>query len=457
MKKILKLLALSLLIQISFSCAKKDELKSDKAELLKLDLGINASVFSTIISGNNISSIKDLPYGSTEVKVKTLSISAGAISSISAGDIIPVSDTGINISITAQNEVVKKVLHLSFSVAAPLDKAELLNLAFSYNEVSYQTVINGLIVTVDKEFAYNASGNLSISSFTISENAHANITIGQEFDIDGVIPIHIIAEDGTTSNTYSLSLPKDTDGELLIEHSSYSSCTKSNTYRFEELMLENNLWNSDNLPPGSFSQCIYQYQNGISLLFGWEWSFTKDQHGVNAYPEVINGLKPWYSSVGSTTTYLPKKINEISKLKVNYDIEQYIDDGEYNLAFDNWICSSSSSTPESILFEFMIWEDSQNLTAFGDYQGDIITSNGVYKFYKGEPDWEPPGCNWTYLAFVRVEKRSSGKVDVDELLDYLVNHGIVQPESYLSSIELGNEVGNSKGYTVFKSFAVEIE
>lgn len=457
MKEIIKLLALSLLIQISFSCEKKDEVKSDKAELLLLNLEINASVFSTIINGNNISLIMDLPYGSSEVKVKTLSISKDAISSISVGDIIPVSDTGIDISITAQNEAVTKVFHLSFSVAAPSDKAELLNLAFSYIGESYQAVINGLSVTVNKEFAYNASGKLAISSFSISENAHANLTIGQEFDIDSVISINILAEDGVTSNTYSLSLAKDTDGELLIEHSSYSNCTKYNTYRFEELMLENNLWNSENLPTGSFSECIYQHQNGTSLLFGWEWSFMEDQHGVNAYPEVIYGLKPWYSWGGSTTINLPKKINEISKLKVNYDIERYIDDGEYNLAFDNWICSSSNSTPESILFEFMIWEDSQNLTAFGDYQGDIITSNGVYKFYKGEPDWEPPGCNWTYLAFVRVEKRSSGKVDIDELLDHLVNNGIVQSESYLSSIELGNEVGNSKGYTVFKSFVVEIE
>jgi hypothetical protein len=457
MKYIIKLLAFSLLIQISFSCGKKDELKSDKAELFILDLEINASVFSTIINGTNISLIKDLPYGSSEVKVKTLSISEGAVSSISAGDTIQVSDMGIDISVTAQNEVVKKVFHLSFPVAAPSNKAALLNLGISYNGASYQAVINGLNVTVDKEFAYNASGNPAISSFTISENAHANITIGQEFDFDEMIPICITAEDGKTSKTYSLSVTKDTDGELLIEHSSYSSCTKSNTHRFEELMLENNLWNIDNLPPGSFSQCIYQYQNGISKLFGWEWSFTEDQHGVNAYPEVIYGLKPWYSPDGPTTKNLPRKINEISKLKVSYDIEKYIDDGEYNLAFDNWICSTSSSTPESILFEFMIWEDSQNLTTFGDYQGDITTSNGVYKFYKGEPDWEPPGCNWTYLAFVRVDKRSSGKVDFDELLDYLVNNGIVQSESYLSSIELGNEVGNSKGYTVFKSFVVEIE
>ena len=104
----------------------------------------------------------------------------------------------------------------------------------------------------------------------------------------------------------------------------------------------------------------------------------------------------------------------------------------------------------------MIWEDAHLLNAFGDFQGNVITTNGTYAFYQGEPDWEPIGSNWTYLAFVRTEGRNSGTVDIDELLSYLIAENIVSDQSYLSSIEFGNEVGNSTGRTILKQFELEI-
>lgn len=454
--KTIKLLTFILITLIWLSCNKKDEVISDKAELLKLVLENIGSTYTVAIYGTDLSLTEKLPYGTTAVKVKDILVSDGAISSVSAGGIIPVTGSGIDITVTAKNQIIRKVYHLSLSVA-PSDKAELLDLVISFGKTNYQTVIDGFNVTADKEFAYNISGNAKITSFIISENAKATITNNQEFNINDVVPIRVEAEDGTTSNTYSFSFKKDTLGKLLFEHSTYSSCVKYNTHRFGELMLENNLWNADGLDPSSFSQCIYRYQNGASRLLGWKWSFTKDQKGVNAYPVIIYGLQPWYSGSRSTTTNLPRKISEISRLVVDYHSKRHVDDGEYNLAFQNWICSSSGASPGSILFEFMVWEDYQNLTPFGNYKGEIMTTNGKYKLYKGEPNWEPSGCNWTYLAFVRVEKRNSGKVSIDELLKYLVNQNIVSSENYLVSIGLGNEVGNSTGYTVFENYNVEIE
>ena len=152
-----------------------------------------------------------------------------------------------------------------------------------------------------------------------------------------------------------------------------------------------------------------------------------------------------------------KRISDINGLKVTYDTEVSRNDGDYNLAFDNWISASETITPQNILFEFMIWEDTNNLIPFGDYQEDVTTSNGTYKFYMGEPTWEPPGSNWVYLAFQRISNRNKGTVDIDELLFYLINEGIVSQNSYLASIEFGNELGNSTGQTIIKEFNVEIE
>jgi len=335
------------------------------------------------------------------------------------------------------------------------DKADLIEFTLTFNNQDYYSTINSNEIIIENEFAYNISGNLIIKNFQVSEYAELNLTVGHFFDINIPPSIIVTAQDGQTSNTYSIRVDKDLEGELLFNQYSQNACGIFETIAVNELVLENNLWNASNLPLGSYSQCVYNYINGSNSFFGWQWAFPDDAYGVNAFPQVIYGWKPW--SQKSTTIELPKKISEISKLKVTYDAEVYRNNGDYNLAFDNWINASSSITPGNIQFEFMIWEETNNLIPFGDYVDTVTTTNGVYEFYQGEPDWEPAGSNWTYIAFKRVEQRQKGTVDVDELLSYLIEQNIVPTDSFLASIELGNEVGNSTGYTIIKEFEVEIE
>jgi len=267
-----------------------------------------------------------------------------------------------------------------------------------------------------------------------------------------------VAEDGKTKRIYTLSLDSETkpsDQELLFNRFNASDCEVYSTLEHGELVIENNVWNAKNIPSTDYEQCIYKYENSEVSLAGWHWRYPEDARGVNAYPQLIYGWKPWYPN--STTQSLPVRIGALNKLKVSYEVAVERNDGDYNLTFDNWINSSSDVTPQNIQFEFMIWEDVNQLIPFGDFQENVNTSNGAYKFYMGEPDWEPEGSNWTYLAFCRLEGREKGTVDVDELLSYLIDKGIVSPESYLASLELGNEVGNSEGSTVIRRFEVEIE
>ena len=218
-----------------------------------------------------------------------------------------------------------------------------------------------------------------------------------------------------------------------------------------EINIENNIWNATNLAPNSYEQCIYQYNNWV----GWKWSYPDTAEGINAYPQLIYGKKPWHN--GSTTTALPIEIGQIERLKAQYAVAISRNEGEYNLAFDNWISSAVSSRPEEILFEFMIWEDYHEIIPFGDFIANVVTPNGAYDLYTGEPTWEPEGTNWTYVAFVRTSKRTEGTVDIDLLLQYLVDQAIVPSDSHLSSIEFGTEIGNSKGYAVIKSFDISLE
>jgi len=153
---------------------------------------------------------------------------------------------------------------------------------------------------------------------------------------------------------------------------------------------------------------------------------------------------------------LPLQIDLIDRLSVDFDIAVSRNEGEFNLAFDLWITANATAQPADIRYELMIWEDAHAIEPFGEYVGAVNTSNGRYALYRGEPDWEPEGTEWTYLAFLRTEGRVNGSVSIDELLNYLIEQKIITGEHYLSSIEFGTEVGNSKGYAVLKQFDIHL-
>lgn len=459
MKTLRKITALILLVLIN-SCSQDEpttptDTKSNEANLLKLELEYNGTTYPTSISGTNVTLSDILPYGTEEASIKNLEISEKATTNKKIGDKLQVSDSPISIEVTAENGTTKKSYSVNLEVATPSTEANLLEISFTFNGNDYSSTINDGLIIFSEEFAYNSTGNMTVKSFNLSEKATSNISIGQNFDIANPPNVVVTSQDGQTQSNYEIRINKDQDGDFLINQFTQRACNNFETFAFDDLILENNMWNSDNLLSGSFSQCVYRYTNNTTDIFGWQWDFPDDAYGVNAYPQVIYGWKPWQSQ--SSTQNLPKKISEIDKLKVAYEVEVYRNDGDYNLAFDNWINSSSNINPQNIQFEFMIWEEANNLVPFGDFQEDVNITNGKYKFYMGEPDWEPAGSNWTYVAFKRVSGRKSGTVDVDELLEYLVNKGIVSQDSYLASIEFGNEIGNSTGYTVVKQFEIEIE
>ncbi|MEM6724829.1 MAG: hypothetical protein AAF598_12370 [Bacteroidota bacterium] len=338
------------------------------------------------------------------------------------------------------------------------DEAALLQLDIEYNGQLYPTEVNGLTLSLETPLPFEAE-TVILRTLEISAKASVDKNVGATLIIsESPISIEVTAENQQTKRNYLLNLevaPAPSYADLLFDQFSASSCAVYATIDLGDLKVENNVWNTANLPANSFTQCIFTYESDTEPLLGWQWAYPDNANGVNAYPQVIYGWKPWQPP--STTALLPKKLADINRLKVTFEAIVERNNGDYNLAFDNWINSSPEITPENILFEFMIWEDTHQLVPFGDFQEEVVTSNGTYRFYSGEPDWEPPGSNWTYLAFQRIGNRTQGTVDIDELLVYLIDKGIVSPEHYLASVEFGNEIGNSTGQLVLKQFDIELE
>ncbi|MEO1714271.1 MAG: hypothetical protein AAFU60_13135, partial [Bacteroidota bacterium] len=338
------------------------------------------------------------------------------------------------------------------------NEASLLALEFVVEGKAYFPTIENLNLSFAEPLPYGTE-ELLLVSLQLAPGASCDLQAGDRIAVEeSPQRIEVVSEDQRVRREYVLTIEVETEPNyeaLLFGPTSVSSCEVFANLEIGAFKVENNVWNAGGLAAGSYTQCIYSYEKEDLSFWGWEWAYPNDAYGVNAYPQIIYGWKPWIAS--STTPKLPLKVGDINRLKVSYAVDVSRNNGSYNLAFDNWINSSSSINPQNIQFEFMIWEDAHNLDPFGEFQGAVTTSNGVYHLYQGEPDWEPPGSNWTYLAFVRQGNRQAGTVDIDELLTYLVEQGIVSAESYLASIEFGNEVGNSTGRTIVQEFVVELE
>lgn len=225
------------------------------------------------------------------------------------------------------------------------------------------------------------------------------------------------------------------------------------TQEFENFSLINNKWGEYKIKSGNYTQCTY-HKDGI---FGWEWDAPSKSYGVLGYPELWLGTSAWgLKSEISKPNYF-KKQDELKHLSAEFDTKITANDKKYNLAFDVWLHSEPTVAKENIAVELMVWEDYNKFNSFGKKKETITTSFGIYDLLYGIMKKPDINSEWIYIAFVRTEKRTSGNVDLKELIDYLVKKDYISPDLYISSVEFGTEVLNSKGNIIVKKYDVVAE
>ena len=234
------------------------------------------------------------------------------------------------------------------------------------------------------------------------------------------------------------------------EKSVETNCKVNSSTEFKSHVLHNNLWGKKRLKNDSAMLCTFQSEN----YFGWKWQMPKNAKGVIGYPAIRVGANAWNST--KKINGFPIQLDSIQKLAVNYETEIHVKHQKYNLAFDLWLSSDFQSSKESITTEIMIWEDYFDFKSFGKKVDKIETEFGTYEVMKGYLQNAEFGQNWQYFAFVRIEKRNSGFVDVQFLINYLIENHLVNPSEFLTSVEFGNEIGNSSGFTLVKEFDLKL-
>jgi hypothetical protein len=306
------------------------------------------------------------------------------------------------------------------------------------------------------EYGDNQFGPAQLTAFAGAAGARIEPAVGTQFSLQDTQSLIVRSADGSLQRSVQVRPVQDQDFAQLQSAAVAQSCTDFALFDDGPKWLENNTWNVSGFSQDQYSQCIYQGP-GPAAKMAWSWSFPLAQASeVFSYPEIIFGWKPWFQQ--STTVELPQRLGNISRLDADYSVETYSIGSGLNLAFDMWITDGAVASLPAIRYELMVWEyEPGGVIPFGELRATLRTSQGRYLLYQGEPDWEPEGANWTYLAFVREQPRLEGVVPIAEMIEALIQADIIDADLYLASIGFGNEIGASSGYTVVHRYAVEVE
>jgi hypothetical protein len=237
--------------------------------------------------------------------------------------------------------------------------------------------------------------------------------------------------------------------QLTLANPDFKSCKSGDYQDFGEVVLKNNLWGASKVKKGTPKLCTFKKDN----FFGWKWEVPNKASGVIGYPALQLGNSP-FRKITTIKNNLPVQISKIENLEVTYDFETKVKHKKFNLAFDIWLTNKQFSTKENIITEIMIWENYNSFTSYGKKQETIITPFGSYAVYVGYLKNPKFGQDWQYIAFVldKNQRRNKATVNVGYFLNYLVKNNLISKKDYLATLELGNEIGNSSGFTVVKDF-----
>jgi len=212
--------------------------------------------------------------------------------------------------------------------------------------------------------------------------------------------------------------------------------------------IENNMWNIESVK--SYQQCVFMTDGDNDINAGWAWNWPGIRFDVVAFPNVIYGKNPW---LPSTTPEMPLRIDKINCLEAKFDVVQ-TGSGKNNLSFDLWITDNQSSEPSTITHEIMIWLSSEGFWPAGSRVDTFEIDGKEIGLWKKE-NHNPLGDNeWTFLAFVYQSDYTEGTINIYDFLDYLIEKGHIESESYLSGIQLGNEIVSGYGKSHINNFEV---
>lgn len=213
-------------------------------------------------------------------------------------------------------------------------------------------------------------------------------------------------------------------------------------------LLFNNVWNKGD-SRGARQELYVEGDVG-----GWSWDWPENAGpAIKAYPEIVLGHSPW--SAWRCGERLPAPLHDLRMfLDFDYSAAASTTAGSWATSFDFWITSSAKPTPKTITCNLNIWIQRHELRPPYVGKHETVTLGG--RTYEAiiETPADNPAKAWNTLCLVDIEPRTSGTLDLGELAAFLIARGLAQPEHFLVTAELGNEVAFGKGTATIRKFAL---
>jgi hypothetical protein len=216
-----------------------------------------------------------------------------------------------------------------------------------------------------------------------------------------------------------------------------------------------NPWNKG-ATSGRYRQKIFVKEDRGQPVFGWVWKW-RNSTGVATYPEVLVGHSPWQGEVAPNSGF-PFQIGT-KQLVVDYDLTTSAS-GAYNLAFEFWTVSALPVSKDRVTSEVMIWVAGEQLGAAGNVVGKVTLSGNTFTIFQNKSHGDASGSHsnkWSIVSLLLEGTLFKARLDVGEIIDYLVKNGFLNPSDYVADFELGNEVMRGAGMTVVRKFDVQVK
>lgn len=205
--------------------------------------------------------------------------------------------------------------------------------------------------------------------------------------------------------------------------------------------LTNNVWNPGDLGAADYSISSTFRASDLTDHLTFNWSFplvTEAVSSVKAYPEISFGPNP-LSDVPTLSSVFPLQVNTITGLTANFDLSYQGNMDGFDVSFDIWLTSKPNGGPSTITNEVMVWLHKGGVTPYGDLIGTYQDGTISAQIYHGSNNGRP------YTAVILDSDLPKGSINIDGILEKLQGLGIVSPDEYLASIELGAEVVSGSG------------
>jgi hypothetical protein len=223
----------------------------------------------------------------------------------------------------------------------------------------------------------------------------------------------------------------------------------------------NNVWNKQAAGQAPYRQCIRSRKAAAGQEFGWSWEWPARGTAFVSFPAVVMGWKPWNGGT-STRPELPVRADEIRVMRLSYTIQTSAR-GRHNLAAAIWLTRTGKTqrdaNPTDISADINIWTDGFEMNPTGKQLGNVTIGGTAFEVWNSQNMGDASGANaarWNHVVYRSTSRQVSASLDIKGIIDDAVARGLVSPQHYVSSIELGNEIMSGRGETWIRALALEI-